>query len=569
MPKKHAPAYTKAKPTYVHPSLQSSRASSSSAPSEPQTVNQRIQQLRREQAPRATQEQRDELTSVVSSRTVPPDLRRILHIPEVNAPKPKAGLRSRRATGGTRPPPGPAAPTSWLLSSRHAPNYARKMRRQQSAGERGAPKFCLLARETDVEYKVHVSLPVVYWEVCLPVKQRLPPDQSLAHCCLRVFALHWEELAEFEQHYLPTIPIPLREALLSYLAAFGVRNCLDLRSFRILFQNEEGTGTSGWDEVRLLDFTGLLNEAFTLADLGKCLKRHSTQVPNVETLQIDESKIKGKGKEAEVVDSWEEEAEDTSGTQAVLTAALVTPYFANLSRLSLARPGAWASWPELLKISPNLNKVTHLSLAYWPRPSTTPNAATTSMVSNITTVSLGGSHFYSDLDDDWQEASNILRRFSVNTYSLQWLDLEGCFWLKALSWRSDALLSVSRSDHDPEEWKYHTASPGPDWNDAWRRIKYLNFFQGWIPADTQSLQNIPAGMVPVQLMRWLRENKDDDDVSWKLNAHETGHAVSEWISREKMARGVRQEILGARRVGEGAWCRIDHGWGTPSESKAS
>lgn len=74
-------------------------------------------------------------------------------------------------------------------------------------------------------------------------------------------------------------------------------------------------------------------------------------------------------------------------------------------------------------------------------------------------------------------------------------------------------------------------------------------------------------MVPVQLMRWLRENKDDDDVSCKLNAHETGHAVGEWISREKMARSVRQEILGARRAGEGAWCRIDHGWGTPSEPK--
>lgn len=154
MPKKHAPTYTQAKPTYVHPSLQSSRASSSSTPSEPQTVNQRIQQLRREQTPRATPEQRDELTSVVSSRTVPPDLRRILHIPEVNAPKPKPGLRSRRAIGGARPPPGPAAPTSWLLSSHHAPDYVRKMRMQQSGEECGAPKFCMLVRVTDDEHRV-------------------------------------------------------------------------------------------------------------------------------------------------------------------------------------------------------------------------------------------------------------------------------------------------------------------------------------------------------------------------------------------------------------------------------
>jgi hypothetical protein len=312
-----------------------------------------------------------------------------------------------------------------------------------------------------------------------------------------------------------------------------------------------------------------LNEAFTIADVGKLLKRHSPQLPNIEGLQIDESTSKGKGKAVEIVESWEEDIEDFSGAPPVLTATLATPYFSNLSRLSLARPGAWASWPELLKVAPNLNKITHLSLAYWPRPSTTPNAATTSMVSNVTTISLGGSHFYSDLDDDWHEATNILRRFSVHTYSLQWLDLEGCFWLKALSWRSDELLSVSRSDHDPEEWKYHTASPGPDWNDAWRRITYLNFFQGWIPANTQSLQNIPAGMVPVQLMRWLRENKDNDEVSWKLNAHETGHAVAEWISREKMARTVRQEILAARRAGEGTWCRVDQGWGSPSDVKAT
>ena len=155
MPKKHTPSYTTAKPSYVHPSLQSSRSpASSSSSSEPQTVNQRIQQLRREQAPRATPEQRDELTSVVSSRTVPPDLRRILHIPEVNAPKPKPGLRSRRTVGGARAPPGPAAPNSWLLASRYAPDYVRKMKGQQSGIEPHAPRFSMIATVTDDEYRV-------------------------------------------------------------------------------------------------------------------------------------------------------------------------------------------------------------------------------------------------------------------------------------------------------------------------------------------------------------------------------------------------------------------------------
>jgi hypothetical protein len=154
MPKKHSPAYTATKPNYVHPSLQSSRTTTSSAPAEPQSVNDRIAQLRREQTPRATVEQRNEMSSAVSSRTVPPDLRRILHIPEVNAPKPKAGLRSRaRGQGGARPPPGPAAPSSWLRTSRYAPKQTRDYG-WQKPGERAASRFCHLARVTEEDFRV-------------------------------------------------------------------------------------------------------------------------------------------------------------------------------------------------------------------------------------------------------------------------------------------------------------------------------------------------------------------------------------------------------------------------------
>lgn len=155
MPKKHKPAYTTTKPNYVHPSLQSSRATASSASAEPQSVNQRIAQLRREQAPRATVEQRNEIASLVSSRTVPPDLRRILHIPEVNAPKPKAGTRVRtRGLGGTRPPPGPAAPISWLQTSRYAPKKSKTPFRHQSGEETPQSTFGLLATTTEKDFKV-------------------------------------------------------------------------------------------------------------------------------------------------------------------------------------------------------------------------------------------------------------------------------------------------------------------------------------------------------------------------------------------------------------------------------
>jgi hypothetical protein len=167
MPKKHTPAYTTAKPNYVHPSLQSSRASASSAPAEPRSVNDRIAQLRREQAPRATIEQRNEMQDLVSSRTVPPGLRRILHIPEVNAPKPKAGTRTRtRGPGGARPPPGPAAPTSWLKTSRYAPKPSREYGWKQP-GEQAASRLGHLARVTEDDFKVRAPIFLPMTPPCL------------------------------------------------------------------------------------------------------------------------------------------------------------------------------------------------------------------------------------------------------------------------------------------------------------------------------------------------------------------------------------------------------------------
>jgi hypothetical protein len=368
----------------------------------------------------------------------------------------------------------------------------------------------------------------------------------------------------------------LREALLCYLTLYGEEKCLDFKSLKILFQGV-GDGTLEWEDVRFLDLTGLLNENFTLNDFGKCLKRVLSQVPeDLQALSIDGASPKGKAKAtAEVAESWDEEEEEddddlSSVETAILPATLTTPHFTNLSRLSLAHAGECASWPDLLKLSPNLNKITHLSLAYWPRPTLTPNSSTTSMVTNYARVSLGGTPFYSDLDDDWHEAANILRRFSINTYSLQWLDLEGCGWIKALTWRPDNLNNTPDNaiTHAADTWNINTMSPGPDWNDAWRRVAYLNFFQGWIPADNKSLQNMPAGVVPVQLMRWLREKQGDEDVVWKLNRQERGYAVADWVDREKVARVVGMEIHMARRAKEGVWCRFDYGWGGDGAQRA-
>jgi hypothetical protein len=164
MPKKRAPAYSLTKPSsQVHPSLERSATPSSSAPASPQTVNERIKQLRREQAPRVTAQRRDELTEVVTKPSVPPQLRRILQMAEVDSPRPKPGSRLRsRQVGGARPPPGPAAPTSWLQASRHASDHIRNVRRYRFGEGSGPGGFCALVRVHDEEFHV-CSLSILYW----------------------------------------------------------------------------------------------------------------------------------------------------------------------------------------------------------------------------------------------------------------------------------------------------------------------------------------------------------------------------------------------------------------------
>jgi hypothetical protein len=78
---------------------------------------------------------------------------------EVDAPRPKPGssasfARSRSARNGVRPPPGPAAPISWLHADSSATDrYDRKMIGRNTVRDRPI-KFCELAKVNDEEFKV-------------------------------------------------------------------------------------------------------------------------------------------------------------------------------------------------------------------------------------------------------------------------------------------------------------------------------------------------------------------------------------------------------------------------------
>jgi hypothetical protein len=365
---------------------------------------------------------------------------------------------------------------------------------------------------------------------------------------------------EYEQHYLPALPVSLKEALLSYLSVYGAKGGLDMGSLKILFGNsEEVAGGSGSDEIRFLDLTGLLSERYTLSDLNRSLMRPTppTAIANAfANLSLTSPKGKGKAP-VEVAESWEDEFESGNAISSVPT-SLSVPHFPNLTRLSLAHPGAQASWINLLALSRNLKTLTHLSLAYWPTPSTTPNAATASMVSKHTSVTLGGSHFYSELDDDWHEAANILRRLSQNTYCLKWLDLEGCTWHQALTWDHLDAFSTTTAQRADDTWNAHSSAPGPDWNGAWRQIEYINLYQGWIPGDQHALRTMPAGVVPVQLLSRLRDQEDHPNAEFRSKLRSGD--VYRWVEREKVARNVEHEIHRARKDKEGKWCVVEHGW---------
>ncbi|KAI4269765.1 MAG: hypothetical protein LQ337_007086 [Flavoplaca oasis] len=112
--------------------------------------------------------------------------------------------------------------------------------------------------------------------------------------------------------------------------------------------------------------------------------------------------------------------------------------FTSLTHLCLANPGTKTSWSSLLILSRNQPHLTHLSLAYWPMASPSPE------------------------DDDRVSATlQSLSRLSSTLTKLQYLDLEGCS-----EW-----ISILLSDRN------HRV----DWSGGWKHVRCLNLSQGPMP----------------------------------------------------------------------------------------
>ncbi|RDI86729.1 Carboxy-cis,cis-muconate cyclase [Venturia inaequalis] len=540
-----------------------SRTSQSALPPKPsRSVNERLAQLRAEQAPKPTIEHRNEIASLATAHSMPPALRQILSLPETAPPTIRS--RRQRIINGRRAPPGPAAPESWLATSQHAPAHLRAQGRKGKAAEavRHVPtSFNRLSKLDD--------------------SHPLPISGSLVDTTLKAMAVHWDNLVEYEQFNLCALPPYLKASLLSYIGIYGPKDGITSHDLKVLFLDDSMPGSTGSEDLSRLDLTGLLSPCFTINDLRKVLtKTHSDAdfVREMEGLSLETeqlSKLSSTAAQDPVLESWDEDVDASAPT---LAAVIAGPRFPNLTRLSLANAGASASWHQLLLVSPHLSTLTHLSLAYWPTPNETPNSSKSFISHKHARIPIGGTNIYSEMDDDWQDPANILRRLSNNTYSLRWLDLEGCNdWLPALTWTWNSSRRIDRwadrtfgrQPSTNDAFEESLTSPqvhGPDWNGSWAQVKYVNVSQGMIPGNTAAVISRPATVIARELLLWLREKdarkKNGNPLQYTSQLRKDIH-VPDWLERESQARNLASTVRMLRKSAGGAFCTFDHGWSAP------
>ncbi|KAF1816671.1 hypothetical protein P152DRAFT_454901 [Eremomyces bilateralis CBS 781.70] len=579
--------------SYSNPSASSSRQDVS--------VNDLLARHRHASTPPPTAAKRAAVERIVSSPTLPPNIRQILDIPESDAPRPRPP--QRRGQHGTnarpmaptplrhaaanaiqraaRPPPGPAAPQSWLTGdlddldrSRHAPEDV-KLRANQRIDD------ALRRRRTHPGVRWTFSSTRLKGESSSKSNRAddavyMPTPGSLSDMTLKSMAANWEFIVEYEQLNLATLSGTLKSQLLAYIGIFGPYDGIDLVGLKTLFlTNEELEGATGGDEVEFLNLSGLLGGRLSCLDLKRYFESSGNAKRKVESAQTSKARFP----EDEIPLSWD--AEPESG--GVALPASLNLRFPCLTRLSLANPSAKsASWSDLLSFSKHFATLTHLSLAYWPVPTRTPHATTAVVVADRAPgeVSLGGTHMYSAMDEDWHEAASILRQLSKNTYCLRWLDLEGCHqWLKVLIYGNNNPTSLHGPDarstrpwltlSQDHNWEgassefeaYFTEPPGPDFNSYWRQIRYINMSQGWIPSDAGAIQSLPAGMISIELLDYLRKRWKSGRPSIPIQPDASLQQVRQWILQEQLAREIARKIRQVRSGQGGLYCEVDCGWG--------
>jgi len=283
--------------------------------------------------------------------------------------------------------------------------------------------------------------------------------------------------------------------------------------------------------------------------------------------------LDGESSKNGILDSWEDSASAYSDS---LIKSVTITRFPDLRRLSLAHAGSFASWKDLLTLSRDLPRLTHLSLAYWPVPTMTPNSKSVFIEKNGARINVSGTHLYSLLDSDWHEATNILRRLSNNTYCMQWLDLEGCTeWVQALTFNTHPSNHTSRgrwvdrtfglpSSSDGFKGEEPGANLGVPWNGSWSQVTYVNVSQGCLPLGDFPISREWYGIM--KEITTFTARLDDDELelireTWSANKDRIG-SCDRWCENEHRARLAHRNIRIMRQEDGGLYCHFDHGWTT-------
>ncbi|KAH7391566.1 hypothetical protein BKA64DRAFT_108705 [Cadophora sp. MPI-SDFR-AT-0126] len=500
MPKKRFTSQYSKPPSTVHPSLNSAATSSSSSnhnDAQP-TVNDLISSLRRSSISSKP------AAATVTTPTLPPQIRHLLSQPETPVPR----ARNRRFdANGRRIPPGPAPPRSWLEGSRYDPLAGRRSQ------ERILP--------TDVRH-----LPGLPDE-----KQK---GRSLQDMCLREMARNWEFVREYEKNNLADLPPGMRMKLLSYIAVYGP---------------DDGVGFEGLKNILLLppledgevpDFDpGEKNERFFRLDVSGAMGNSVSFKQLIELVQ--------KPAPAANIDSEELSWDDNSLSQSL------SPPMPHLTHLSLSHPALAVSWPRLLAFAKHVPTLTHLSLAFWPVPSLTPNAKTAVIQSaHGQEIQYGGTNMYShSLDNDFSEAADVLRRLADRLHGLEYLGITGCtHWLRALRWMGG------------QTERY------VDWSSQWTKLHTLKAYSGIELAEDSEFCDVArfvmahreATITEEMLRWWMRRNKTlGRPVSWiDVQKDDWADYRGLWMGggkEEERKRNVLEGLGNKDFLGESQWTR--------------
>ncbi|KAG8166915.1 hypothetical protein KVR01_002604 [Diaporthe batatas] len=398
MPKKrHTNRFSKPQSTAPASLASSSTSATGNDDHHRPSVNQLLASLRRTRL-NSSDQQTSAHVANIAGPSVPPQIRQILlpGVPEAPGPPPRRRPRfaPRFDAQGRRLPAGPPPPRSWLSLSRHAPSL------ESNGHHAGA-----------------------YEQRLLPGLYR-PGERSLMDVALRSMALDWEYQRSYNLYYIYNLPDRVRMALIHYVNTMyepGL-SLLDLKIILLPQAPEDDDGNGAATEPP--PSPSSLNEGITHLDLSMSTER-AIKLRELSNFLFP-SNPDGDGP---LLDSWD----------APESTAIPRPLLVNLTHLSLAaspETSKLCSWKQLLAFSSHLPTLTHLSLAYWPIPSLTPNATFAKVVSaQGQSFQYGGRNPYSHtLDDDWSEAILVLRKLSKSLYGLEYLDLTGCgAWEKALT----------------------------------------------------------------------------------------------------------------------------------------